>query len=134
MRRSVEEMWKARMIVDSLRKARSRLLVRTLERSEKQQLEKALQKHVQTCQQLSEANNALSARTLTLAEASSTAEAVRNQLETKLAETRAALEAARNEMDEMRMTEQTQRIMLMDELNTTQSENASLKAQLRARK
>ena len=88
-----------------------------------------------TCQQLTEANNTLSARTLTLAEeAASAPEMVRKQLEAKLAETRTELEAARGEVEAIHMSEQSQRAALLDELNSMQTENSTLRAQLRARK
>lgn len=48
---------------------------------------------------------------------------VRKQLETQLNECELALDAAQN-----------QRIALLDELNEMQTENANLRAQLRARK
>jgi len=87
----------------------------------------------ETCRQLTEANNSLSARTLTLAEeAASAPEMVRKQLEGQLAECKAALNAAQDEVDAMRMSEQSQRIALLDELNSMQTENGVLRAQLRA--
>jgi len=102
---------------------------------DKHHLEMLAAQQADTCQQLTEANNTLSARTLTLAEeAASAPEMVRKQLEAKLAETRTELEAARGEVEAMHMSEQSQRAALLDELNSMQTENAALRAQLRARK
>ncbi|KAJ7872062.1 Up-regulated during septation-domain-containing protein [Mycena leptocephala] len=93
----------------------------------------ALQGTAATCTQLQEANNVLSARTLALAEEAAAApEAVRKQLETQLAEVRAALDTAQAEVDAMRMSEQGQRMALLDELNTLQIENGKLRDQVRA--
>ncbi|KAG1830321.1 Up-regulated during septation-domain-containing protein [Suillus variegatus] len=84
---------------------------------------------------LTEANSSLSAKTLTLAEEAAAApEKVRKQLEAQLAECTEALREAREEVDGMRMSEQTQRIALLDELNSVQTENGNLRAQLRAKK
>ncbi|KAF5388184.1 hypothetical protein D9615_000695 [Tricholomella constricta] len=103
--------------------------------NEKQEVEMLAAEQAETCRQLTEANNTLSARTLTLAEeAASAPEMVRKQLEGQLSETRAALEAAQDEVEAMRMSEQSQRIALLDELNSMQTENGVLRAQLRARK
>lgn len=89
----------------------------------------------ETCRQLTEANNTLSARTLTLAEeAASAPEKIKRQLEAQLAECKASLELAQDEIDAMRTSEQSQRIALLDELNSMQTENGSLRAQLRAAK
>ncbi|EGO02115.1 hypothetical protein SERLA73DRAFT_48805 [Serpula lacrymans var. lacrymans S7.3] len=89
----------------------------------------------ETCRQLTEANNALSAKTLTLAEeAASAPEMVRRQLEAQLAECRASLKQTQDEIDRLHSSEQTQRIALLDELNSMQTENGNLRAQLRALK
>ncbi|KAL0950197.1 hypothetical protein HGRIS_010189 [Hohenbuehelia grisea] len=103
--------------------------------AEKLEIETQAAEQAETCQQLTEANNTLSARALTLAEeAASAPEMVKKQLDAQLSECRASLEAAQKELDEMRMSEQSQRIALMDELNTVQTENGNLRAQLRAAK
>lgn len=87
----------------------------------------------ETCQQLTEANNTLSARALSLAsEVASAPEAIRNQLEKQLSECRSELRKAQEEMHAMRMAEASQNVALMDELNTMQGENENLRAQLRA--
>jgi len=89
----------------------------------------------ETCQQLTEANKTLSAKTLSLAqEVASAPEMVRKQLEPQLNECRKALREAEEEIEAMRTSEQTQRVALMDELNTMQTENANMRAQLRALK
>ncbi|KAJ6616211.1 Up-regulated during septation-domain-containing protein [Mycena sp. CBHHK59/15] len=107
----------------------------TIERisAEKRDVEVRAAEQAATCSQLTEANNALSAKTLALAaEAASAPEAVRRQLETQLAEVRAALDTARAEVDAMRMSEQGQSMALLDELNSMQMENGKLRDQLRA--
>ncbi|KAJ7693825.1 Up-regulated during septation-domain-containing protein [Mycena rosella] len=107
----------------------------TVERisSEKRDVETQAAEQAVTCSQLTEANNALSAKTLALAaEAASAPEGVRRQLEAQLAEVRAALDTAQAEVDAMRMSEQGQRMALLDELNTLQMENGKLRDQLRA--
>ncbi|KAG6902457.1 hypothetical protein C0995_016318 [Termitomyces sp. Mi166 len=103
--------------------------------NEKRQMEVRAAAQAETCAQLTEANNTLSARTLTLAEeAASAPEKVRKQLEGQLSETRAALQKVQDEVDTMQMSEQSQRAALLDELNAMQKENELLRAQLRARK
>ena len=47
---------------------------------------------------------------------------------------RKELELAQDEVDAMRTSEQSQRIALLDELNSMQTENAAMRAQLRAAK
>jgi hypothetical protein len=100
---------------------------------EKQELEAYAAEQAETLQQLSDANNTLSARTLTLAEeAASGPDKIRKQLEIQLAECRNQLLAAETEVNAMRMSEQSQRLLLMDELNSVQTENDRLRDQLRA--
>lgn len=107
----------------------------TIERiaAEKRDVEMLAAEQAEECHQLTAANNTLSARTLTLAEeAASAPEMVRKQLEAQLSECRKALELAQDEVDAMRSSEQSQRIALLDELNSMQTENGNLRAQLRA--
>lgn len=100
-------------------------------RREKQELEVQAAEQAETCRQLTQANNALSAKTLRLADEAATAPvAIRKQLE----ECQANLKKAEDEIDAMRMNENDQRIALLDELNTMQTENGNLRAQLRALK
>jgi chromosome segregation ATPase len=100
---------------------------------EKNELQSQLDQQMENCRQLAEANDALSARTLSLAEeAASATAAVRKQLESQLLECQTSLDRAQEELDAIRTSEQSQRIALLDELNSMQSENASLRAQLRA--
>jgi len=102
---------------------------------EKHEVEMQAAEQADTCRQLTEANNALSSKTLTLAEeAASAPERVRKQLEGQLAECKASLTKAQDEIDTLRMSEQSQRVALLDELNSRQTENDSLRAQLRAMK
>ncbi|KAG2060355.1 hypothetical protein BDR06DRAFT_927171 [Suillus hirtellus] len=103
--------------------------------SEAREMEMHAADQAETCRQLTEANSSLSAKMLTLAEEAAAApEKVRKQLEAQLAECTEALRKAREEVDGMRMSEQTQRIALLDELNSVQTENGNLRAQLRAKK
>lgn len=100
--------------------------------AEKHHLESLAAEQAETCLQLNEANNTLSARTLTLAEEAAKApEMVRKQLEAQLNECKKALEMVKGEIDEMRGSEQSQKVVLLDELNEMQKENANLRAQLR---
>ena len=101
----------------------------------KREVEMHAADQAETCRQLTEANSALSAKTLTLAqEVVSAPEMVRKQLEGQLDECQRALREAQDEVDAMRASEQTQRIALLDELNSMQTENANMRAQLRALK
>jgi hypothetical protein len=71
----------------------------------------------------------LSAKALRLAEEAAAAPlAVRKQLD----ECQANLQKAEEEIQAMRMRENDQRIALLDELNSAQTENGNLRAQLRA--
>lgn len=111
------------------------LLHETLEQltAEKREIESLAAEQAATCRQLTEANNSLSARTLTLAEeAASAPEMVRKQLEAQISELRKALEKAEAEIEEMKTSGQTQRAALFEEMNTMHEENANLRAQLRA--
>ena len=101
--------------------------------TEKRVLESQAAEQAETCRQLTEANNALSARTLSLAqEAAAAPEVVRSQLEKQLAECRSELEKAQEDIHAMRSAEASQNLALMDELNHMQGENDALRAQLRA--
>lgn len=103
--------------------------------AEKRDVEMHAADQAETCRQLTEANNTLSAKTLSLAqEAASAPEIVRKQLEGQLDECRKALREAQEDVEAMRTSEQTQRIALLDELNSMQTENANLRAQLRTLK
>ena len=88
---------------------------------------------VETCSQLTDANNVSTARILTLAEqAASAPEMIKKQLEAQLTERRTLLQRAQDEIEAMRMSEQSQQIALLDELNLMQTENRNLRAQLQA--
>ncbi|KAI6100175.1 Up-regulated during septation-domain-containing protein [Pisolithus sp. B1] len=103
--------------------------------TDKREIEMHAADQAETCRQLTEANNALSAKTLALAqEAAAAPEAVRKQLESQVSECREKLRKAEEEIHAMQTSEQTQRIALLDELNSMQTVNASLRAQLRAAK
>ena len=103
--------------------------------AEKLEVETLAAEQAETCRQLSEANDTLSARALALAEeAASAPEMVKKQLEAQLSQCRASLKEAQNELDAIRNAEQTQQMALLDELNSMQTENSNLKAQLRALK
>ncbi|KAI0080839.1 hypothetical protein K474DRAFT_1588909 [Panus rudis PR-1116 ss-1] len=110
--------------------------------AEKLEVETHAAEQAETCRQLTEANNTLSARALTLAsESASASDSVRKRLETELkrleaelAECNKALGKARQEVESMRESQQVQQMALMEELNVVQTENDSLRAQLRAKK
>ncbi|KAJ3573692.1 hypothetical protein NP233_g2264 [Leucocoprinus birnbaumii] len=113
------------------------LLNETLERlrAEKLEIESLAAEQAETCTQLSQANDTLSARTLTLAEeAASAPEKVRKQLEGQISELKAKLEKAEGEIEDMKTSGQMQRAALFEEMNGLNEENASLRAQLRAAK
>lgn len=100
---------------------------------EKREVEMQAAEQAETCRQLTDANNTLSARALALAqEAAAAPEAVRSQLEKQLADCRSELEKAQKDIHAMRSAEASQNIALMDELNQMQGENDALRAQLRA--
>jgi hypothetical protein len=108
-----------------------------LERIEddKRDLEMQAAEQAETCRQLTDANNALSAKTLGLAEeAASATDAVRKQMEAQLKEYKTALQKAHAEIEAMQNSEQTQRVALLEELNTMQTENSNLRDQLRNRR
>ncbi|KAI6018300.1 hypothetical protein EDC04DRAFT_3093366 [Pisolithus marmoratus] len=89
----------------------------------------------ETCRQLMEANSVLSTKTLALAqEAAAAPEVICKQMESQLSECREKLCKAEEEIHTMQTSEQTQWIVLLDELNSMQTVNASLQVQLRAAK
>ncbi|KDQ64457.1 hypothetical protein JAAARDRAFT_28088 [Jaapia argillacea MUCL 33604] len=101
--------------------------------AEKLELETHAAQQAEALDQLTDANNTLSARTLSLAEeAASSSDSLRRQMEGQLSECRASLQRAEQEIDAMRTSEQSQRAVLLDELNSVQTENGNLRAQLRA--
>lgn len=111
------------------------LLQDTMDRiaAEKQEIESHAASQANQLRQLTEANNSLSARTLSLAEeAASAPEKVRRELMVQLTQCQASLKESQEDLDAMRRSEQTQMQMLLDELNTMQTENGNLRAQLRA--
>ncbi|KAG9042037.1 hypothetical protein FS837_011428 [Tulasnella sp. UAMH 9824] len=117
----------------------------TMERLEEQKraMEEQAAEQAETCKQLNEANDALSAKTLTLAAEAAAAAASAGssnasseqikKLEQQLAEKQKELEDVNDLLDRTRMAESTQRVALLDELNTLQQENGSLRNQLRNR-
>ena len=108
-------------------------LEETIERIqlEKRDIEAQAAAQADTCRQLTQTNSVLSAKTLRLAEeAASTPSGIRQQLE----ECQAKLQKANQEIEAMRMSDNGQRIALLDELNEMQTENGNLRAQLRAMK
>ncbi|KAG1735686.1 Up-regulated during septation-domain-containing protein [Suillus paluster] len=127
-RQNVSLVLKQNALMDEIRELQD-----AIERAvgERREMEERAADQAETCRQLEEANDALSAKTLTLAEEAAEApERIRRQL----AECADALREAKEEIDAMRSSEQTQRIALLDELNTVQTENGNLRAQLRATK
>lgn len=103
--------------------------------SEKYEIETRAAEQAETCAQLTEANNQLSAKALLMAnEAASTTDSVRRQLEMQLNEARAALAKAKEELESIRQSQQIQQMALLEALNTAQTENDMLRNQLRAKK
>ncbi|KAK7470289.1 hypothetical protein VKT23_001721 [Stygiomarasmius scandens] len=103
--------------------------------AEKSEIEMQAAEQAETCRQLTEANNTLSGKVLGLADEGAKAQkALKSSLESQLAETQKQLALAQEEIDAMRSSEQSQRIALLDELNTMQTENGQLRAQIRALK
>lgn len=101
--------------------------------ADKHELEGLAAEQADQVEQLTEANNALSAKTLQLADdAAQAPEMVRRQMEGQLSDLKKKLEAAEGELLAMKTSEQSQRLILLDELNTMQTENSNLMAQLRA--
>ncbi|KAI0751125.1 Up-regulated during septation-domain-containing protein [Daedaleopsis nitida] len=135
--------------VQSLQEAVARIT------TEKLDLENQASEQAEMCRQLTDANNSLSARVLKLAEESNSVsssdvsrkkleaevkkyetevkrlEAEVKRLETALSECQSALARATEEVDEVRMSQQTQQMALLEELNSVQTENTNLRAQLR---
>lgn len=100
--------------------------------AEKRELEEQAAEQSETCRQLTAANNSLSTQSLSLAdEITSATNAVRKQMEVQLAQAGSKLAKANEEIEAMRMSEQTQRVALLEELNAAQTENDTLRAQLR---
>ena len=123
--------------------------------SEKLDLETQAAEQAETCRQLTDANNSLSAQVLKLAEqsnSSSASDVMRRKLdvevkkleaevekltaevgrlETELTASKTALNKAHEEVDEVRLSQQTQQMALLEELNSVQTENTNLRAQLR---
>lgn len=103
--------------------------------AEKRELESRIAKHDEEVERLAETNNTLMEKNLSLAEEAAQApERVRQQLEVQIQDLKKQLALAEAELDEIRTNGQTQRIQLLDELNSMQKENGSLRAQLRAAK
>jgi hypothetical protein len=101
--------------------------------AEKREIEKQLATQEENCRQLTQANNTLSARALTLADEAATApEKVRKELMAQLTECRANLKEVQEELDAVRRSDQSQTEALLDELNSLQNDNGNLRAQLRA--
>ena len=100
--------------------------------TERQELEEQVAEQVETCRQLTAANASLSAQSLSLADEITLAtNAVRKQMETQLAQAESKLAKANEEIEAMMMSEQTQRVALLEELNAAHTENENLRAQLR---
>lgn len=84
-------------------------------------------------QRLNEVNDALSARTLTMAnEAAGDKAAVQARLQAELDELRASLKRTVDEGEDERLRCQDQRLALLDEVNSLQEEVTVLRNKLRA--
>ena len=100
--------------------------------AERRELEQQTAEQAETCRQLTAANASLSAQSLSLADEITVAtNAVRKQMEAQLALAENKLAKMNEEIDTMRMSEQVQRVALLEELNAAQTENETLRAQLR---
>jgi hypothetical protein len=100
---------------------------------EKRQLEMKATEQAINLQNLTDANSALSARTLALANEVTTApETMRIKLEAQLAEVRRQLKESMDELDAVRSSDSSQKAALLEELNGMQEENGKLREQLRA--
>ncbi|KZV94224.1 hypothetical protein EXIGLDRAFT_835103 [Exidia glandulosa HHB12029] len=96
---------------------------------EKRALELTSQRDADLVRSLREANETLTARTLTLAGDPS----ARAEMETQLAETRKKLKEAEDELLRYQTAQESQRAMLLDEMNELQKNNSTLRDQLRAK-
>lgn len=115
--------------INSLQQAVDRAL------QEKRDLETQGIEMGETLQNLTDANNKLSARALAFAEEAAAApNALKTKLESQLSEVRTKLEEAQEEIERMRSSESSQRVALLDELNSLQQENGKLRDQLRTKK
>ena len=100
--------------------------------AEKRELEEQASEQAETCRQLTAANASLSAQSLSLADEITLAtNTVRKQMEVQIAQVESRLAKANEEIEAMMMSEQTQRVALLEELNAAQTENETLRAQLR---
>lgn len=115
--------------INSLQQAVDRAL------QEKRDLETQAIEMGETLKNLTDANNKLSARALAFAEEAAAApNALKTKLESQLSEVRTKLEEAQEEIERMRSSESSQRVVLLDELNSLQQENGKLRDQLRTKK
>ena len=102
--------------------------------NEKRDMESQAIEQADAVRNLTQANNKLSARALAFAEEAATAPNLKMKLESQLSELRTKLQQAEDEVERMRSSESTQRVALLDELNSLQQENGKLRDQLRAKK
>ncbi|KAG8900777.1 hypothetical protein FRB99_005767 [Tulasnella sp. 403] len=113
--------------IDDLHQALDRL------EEQKRVLEEQAAEQAETCKNLNEANNTLSARTLALAAESADVPERMKKYDVEIAELKKKLEDAMDELDRTRAAESMQRVTLLDELNSLQQENGTLRNQLRLR-
>jgi hypothetical protein len=98
--------------------------------AEKREVEASAAEQAESLKHLSDINDSLSARTLSLAQEAATAgESARKEMEVQLAECKKSLERAEEEIGVM----QERSMQLLEELNSLQTENNNLRNQLRAR-
>nr|XP_019050387.1 hypothetical protein I302_00818 [Kwoniella bestiolae CBS 10118]OCF29317.1 hypothetical protein I302_00818 [Kwoniella bestiolae CBS 10118] len=102
--------------------------------SQKRNLETQLAKEKETIDRLGEANGVLSAKALDLAQVAEDEKSqLSNKLNGELEEMKKRLKVQEEEQDEERVKSQSQRIQLLDELNSLQAEVGDLRKQLRAK-
>ena len=100
--------------------------------AEKMEIETRAAEQAETCAQLTEANNQLSAKALLMAnEAASTTDSVRRKLETQLSETQAELKRVKEDLEAVQQAGQTQQMALLEALNAAQTEADGLRNRLR---
>lgn len=98
----------------------------------KKALERNAVEQANTCERLSEANEKLSGQTLALAQAAEQEKRIlQNRYDQEITGLYQELKKVQEEMEERGGREQEQRLQLLDEMNTIQSHNANLRAQLR---
>ncbi|WWC96952.1 hypothetical protein V866_003828 [Kwoniella sp. B9012] len=102
--------------------------------TQKRNLETQLSQEKETIERLTEANGVLSAKALDLAQVAEDERShLSNKLKGELEDMKKKLKSQEDEQDEERVKSQSQRIQLLDELNSLQAEVGDLRKQLRSK-